>query len=144
MPDLLTFIACEKVIVDKEDESISIYNLLQRVVLSIPDGIQPSGIREFPLSWGILTLWRNPGEEIGIKYQQRIELNSPSGEPFIYSETDWAFGPVEANNRIIVKLDIFPVAPEGVWRLRLFLRETEPMTSWMPIAEYPIELGFLK
>ncbi|HZS45164.1 MAG TPA: hypothetical protein VFC63_08690 [Blastocatellia bacterium] len=142
MPDLITFLACEKVIVDKADDIISIFNLLEKITFVIPSGIAPSDVTDFPLSWSILTLWRNSGGEENKKYRQRIELHSPQGQIIPFSEDDWMFTSGQANHRLVFREDFFPVAPEGVWHLKLFLREID--ATWEEKGSYPIELAYLK
>src|SRR5262245_42618515 len=77
VPKLLLFVACEKAIVDQQN-NISLISVLDEAKVAIPANTTvPEGKRPLvPMRWDAVTLWQKTDERA---YEQRIALFDPSG-----------------------------------------------------------------
>ena len=136
MPKLIIFAACEKVIVDSTDNTISLMTLLGDIqVWVIPGTPVPKGT-EAPMHWAAFALWQRDSDDEGKTYQSRCALISASGDLLVESVAP-AFEMTRVGHNNTHKFSSFPVWESGKCWLKLWLREAEG-TQWAEVASYPI------
>jgi hypothetical protein len=150
---LLTFLGCEKVIIEQDTHQISLVSVLQAVNIALPEAALPPPVgAASPFPWAILTLWQFPKEVTETSEEQYTALLSSGGEEMMRSGISQIVPPPPAsvqkspflfvNSRIVDRFSAFPVWREGLCTVVLRTRKigTE---EWVDIADYPIELHYM-
>src|SRR6266536_5914459 len=79
MPKLLVFAACEKVLIDQQN-NVSLISVLQEAKVGMPDSakekLTPGAKVMAAMKWDALTLWVKTDDK---PYEQRVALFDPSG-----------------------------------------------------------------
>jgi hypothetical protein len=139
------FAACEKVIIDREN-NVSLITLLENLKIEIPEQIdrQPSEEEGLPVAasrWAAFSMWlKTPGEE-DREYEQRVALIDPTGKPTgIEGRAAFRFGGELTTMRNTFVVLGFPIHATGRYALRLWMHEKGQVESVEPVAEYPITL----
>lgn len=141
MPRLLVFVPCRRVIVDEEDKTISLISLFDRVRIETPPGDPeiPSGTLA-PIEWAIYSWWSAAPEDMGVGFEQQVNMFSPEGEKV--GETNNRFVFTAERHRLTLKSPGFPVHTPGIWNLKLLLRREEE--EWQEIATYPMTVEYIQ
>ena len=143
MPKLMAFVACEKVIID-QDNNVSLITLLQELKSQIPESVTkeiPPGVKTMAaIKWVAFSMWVKASDDENEKeYQQRVALVDPSGESTgIEGAAPFKFGSDKTSMRASVNVLGFPIYATGRYTLRLWMHEKGQPESPEPIAEYPI------
>ncbi|SRR5712692_128273 len=142
MPKLLLFAACEKVLIDQQNNA-SLISLLQEVKVQVPEaGPLPAQGTAAALKWDVLTLWLKTDDDIGKHYEQRIELFNPEDHSTDVSGTaPIPFEPQKTGHRLTATIVGFPLGWSGRYTLKLWLYESGHQMQ-APIAEYPIVVSY--
>jgi hypothetical protein len=142
LPKLLLFAPCERVIVDKQDNSTSLISLIEGLSVVMPNTEKIPPDAGSPMQWHIVTLWlREPGDETK-RYEQTCELVMPDGKISVPART--SFRLERRAHRITVRIRGFPISrTPGDCVLRLSLREDVEGSEWREIATYPINVKHL-
>jgi hypothetical protein len=141
MPRLLLFAPCQKAIIDRQDNSVSMIQILTQIKIGQlkPEGggdIPPDAI--IPLNWAIVTEWLQlPGDE-GKQFEDRVEIVRPDGTVLVDAISPFAFTLRSHFNTVL--LSAFPAGQWGEITLKLSLREVAEGTTWEPVAEYPLDV----
>jgi hypothetical protein len=139
MPRLLLFGPCSRVIVDRDDESVSLVALMSTIQRATPD--QPLETGSFTdLDWGNVAVWlRLPGDE-GKVFEQRFQIVLPDSTVFGNAIVRFIFRDRIQQNTIRGK--IFPIGQLGEYQLRISIREVMDGMSddegWEVAMDYPI------
>ncbi|MBV8551456.1 MAG: hypothetical protein JOY54_09155 [Acidobacteriaceae bacterium] len=139
---LLLFAPCERALINQEDSSASLINVVTGVQAALPfpeDQPLPENAA-LPFRWYLLSIWRYDGEDIGRRFQQRVALVAPSGKELIAA--DLTFQAATAPPQVvrgITCFTTFPVAELGEHSARLFYRQSED-ADWEEVASYPIDV----
>lgn len=139
MPKLLIFAACEKVLVDQQNNT-SLITLLQEAKVGIPvpapgQEVPPPGAKVMAaMKWDALTLWTKTDDKI---YEQRIALFDPSGNPTGIEAAVGLDFAGKGTLRNVATVFGFPIYEMGVYLMKLWLRE-KGQEFGDPIAEFPI------
>jgi hypothetical protein len=139
MPRLLLFAACEKVIVDQQNNT-SLISLLQEMQIQIPEtGQVPPQNATAAIKWDVLTLWSRTDNDAGKRFEQRFVLFNPAGEATAVSGST-PFDLAKSAHRNVATIYGFPIGSSGRYTLKLWLFEGGK-ESPQPIAEYPIDVA---
>jgi len=138
MPDLLVFAPCERVIVNEQDNTISLITLFRRLDISVPRAEAPLAPNAMaPMRWWVLTIWDRQGEDEGRRYEQRVALEDFRGEIIFEVPQTESFQMTADEQRVINFINYFPIGRAGDFRLILSLREVGQQ-GWRQIKTYPM------
>jgi hypothetical protein len=145
MPRFLAFLPCERVVVASDDQSISLFSIVQGITatqLAAASSDEPHPSEDspatLPIRWSIFVLWQRLAEDEGVTYESRVQLLSPSGNPLVEHTSELAL--LKNRHRYTMKAFGFPYVGKGQYLLRLSLRTLSPSTGeFNTIAEYPID-----
>ncbi len=147
MPNLLLFVACEKVIV-ANDNVISVIALLQEVNVQLPlDAPPPPELKVAPMNWSILSIWERIPSDLSKCFEQKIAICSSSNEvvfetpllPFEFQVIPPAMH-LASQHRTIGSTNLIPITPDE-YSLKTWLRE-KGATDWgAELAHYPLKVN---
>lgn len=136
MPRLLLFGICQKAIVDRSDETVSLIALIPGITVQLDSkGAIPDYIAMF---WGGAAIWLRIPEDDGKTYEQRVTIVSPSGKEV--GGTSYTFSLLNRTQQNIISGNQFPSAEAGEYDIQLWLREVGEENEWQRITSYPIEI----
>ncbi len=138
MPRLLVFVPCERLLHDPINGEISIVGLVDNMTIVIPPGGTIPERWEVPFNWIVFSQWMQAEHEQGQMFEQRVELETPSGE-IAMDDTAMLF-PSGPFHRHAVRIALLPVSVPGVYQLHLSIRETSSGQAWQRQASYPITI----
>lgn len=141
MLKLMVFAPCEKVIVNKGENTASLIGILETVGITIPESAAaslPDNV-VVPFKWCIYTLWQSERGETA-NYEQRLQLPLPDGRIAFQGMLAFEVTPSQRNYRGIVDSGGFPIIPAGEYALKLSLRKIGEDNLWQDVAEYPISI----
>jgi hypothetical protein len=136
MPRLLLFAPCEKVIFDKDANTVSLITILQDIAISVPSDVQIPEDAQAPMVWHALSMWYDESGGDGRQYEQKIELCGPDGK--ILTSTISQFTMSLSSNRINARFVGFPVGQFGQYALKLSLRENKEGEEGVEVASFPL------
>jgi hypothetical protein len=142
MPQLRVFAACQQVLVNLEDRSVSLISLLDTVRVEIPEGEALPFNMAIPFKWSGFALWHRQAEEEQKRFEQRLELLLPNGELAAYLEQ--TFQMPKERHRVFGVFDKLIVEQEGECLVKLLLREAGSEEEWQEISEYPITIEHVR
>lgn len=133
MPELILFAACSRVILDAQDDTLTLVALLERVV------VEPDADGNLPavadVTWHHAAIWQaTPGDE-ELSFEQRVEVIRPDRR--VAAEIRQALTLRDRALRVYGAVSGFPAEMEGDYRIRLSLRAL-PDDAWQKITEYPV------
>ena len=141
MPKLLIFAPCQKAIIDKADNTVSLIGVIQGLVINL-NAVRPIGDipvdAVIPMSWAIATVWLQTPEDGEKKFEQRIDIITPNNTRLPANAQQ--FQMLLRTHQIAVIAASFPIGIQGEYKLVLSLREVEANGEWIDLAEYPIEI----
>lgn len=138
MPRLLAFLACEKVIIEKEHETPSLISILQKVMFQPNEGIEVPVNAIAPFKWSVFTIWDREQGDVGKTFHQKCELTMPDGTA----------GPITVDLPFTVKDEInfnvanvlgFPIGQLGTITITMWL-ESESGEAVTPRHIYPVRV----
>lgn len=132
MPRLVFFLPCEKAIIDKETNGVSLIHIIQAINVPKPPG-EDAGAA---VNWAAVALWQKTPEDTDKVYEQRTNLLLPNRKETAESIVRFDFSTFQSH-RNIVRINGFPVGLPGIYTLNLFLRESGS-ESWTLVADYKI------
>ena len=139
MPKLLLFVPCEKVLIDQQS-TVSLISLFQELKFQVVEsGPLPPANATAALKWDVLTMWARTDSDFGKRYEQRITLFNPEGEPTEVSTTA-LIETEKATHRVVATIFGFPIGSTGRYTLKLWLSEDGQETP-EPIAEHVITVS---
>src|SRR5437867_283000 len=107
MPRLLLFAACEKFIIDQQNNA-SMISLLQELAIPVQDNTVPPSGAAAAMKWDAVAIWLKGEDDFGKTYEQRIALFEPSGEPTGVSVSS-TFAIEPATHRNVTTIYGFPI-----------------------------------
>lgn len=142
-PKLLSFVPCERVIIGGDgDGTASTVGILQG--FNIGGGELPSledaesTKPALPMPWYFFSLW-DRGEGPDQEFEQRFELQSPTGKALLSLSSRWSFQPNKRFHRLSAKVNVFPLAGVGDYRAVLFLKVADG--EFVEQASFPIPVN---
>lgn len=140
MPQLLAFLPCENVIIS-QDNNLSLIEVLNGVTAAVSVPIdQLKSDAGAPHRWFVVAMWHKVPEDLDADFEQRIALVDPSGKIRIEAFNEIAFDPQKSIHRTIGEMSGFPVSPQGVYTLQLYVRKKQGEDVWSenPVSSYPL------
>jgi hypothetical protein len=138
MPRLLLFAPVQKIILDRDENTLSLIGFIEMLTLP-PVSVEAPAPPEdaiSPMQWAVSAIWLQTDEDEGKQYEQRVRLIKPNGGMTVDGLTPFRMTHRTLRNN--VRVNGFPVTPEGDYTLTLELREADG--EWMMITDYPIRL----
>jgi hypothetical protein len=143
MPRLVVFVACENVLISQNTNTASLIVLLNELTThaTLPDPLPPNAAT--PMKWYIFSEWEINDEDIGVRFDQKISMSGPNGEPVAGIENVSQFVPEQGKTiqRIVALLSHFPLLPAGRYHLNLSLLKAGEH-EWKMKGEYPIAVSY--
>lgn len=139
MPKLLTYIPCEKVVIDSLTNNVSITSLISEIEIKIPHGVPlPSKGTFVPMQWNILSVWEWEDQDTNLMFETKSVLISQSGELLLETTlTEFRREQHKRFHRNIDQIVGFPVWVPGRSELRLMFRRGSS-GEFSQIASFPI------
>jgi hypothetical protein len=138
MPELLSLIACEKVILDASGVP-TIVSVIEKVEVEVPNGTTVPENAVSPKEWFVYATWRlSAGEVFGAEYRHVTEIAAPStGLPRPRITSDFKFN--GELHKIVQTMFGLPIGKEGTLSANVWLERPEgsPVTS---VYSYPIQV----
>jgi hypothetical protein len=134
LPRLLLFAACEKVLID-QDNNASLISLIQDLKVEIPETVDlptssAGGLPVVAMRWTALAMWLRTETDTDKEYEQRIDLIDPTGRTTgRASRTTFSFPEGKTTARNISVVLGFPVHASGRFLLRLWMRERDALKA---------------
>ena len=142
MPRLIFLVPCRKAIIDKDDNILSIHEVIDGLTVNIPKRQELPSDAVTPTEWTVLTNWlRQPGDE-GRQFEQRVIVNHPDGEVFIDSLSDFRMD--TRTHRMRLNIRGFPIGQSGELDIRVFIRAALGNEEWMECGGYPIMVNHIQ
>ena len=141
MPKLLAFLACEKVIIDQE-QNPTLISVLQNVNVVLPptDSKIPEDAVS-PQTWTLFAIWDREPADVGKRFRQRFVVTRPDGEPLpIQGQLDFDVKDELSINYI--NIIGFPVGRAGTVSVKTWLESLEGSTL-SPSYVYPMTVRHL-
>jgi hypothetical protein len=142
---LLAFVACEKVIIAKEDNNTSLITVLTELngQYELAPGAERSKNDVFPFNWAIFAMWKFEPAEIGKTFIHMFKLRAPSGSDLRdHNRTPVEFVADKPVHRLVAKVPMVPIGESGEWSIDLFVAEKGTPLPTEPVATYPIMIHF--
>jgi hypothetical protein len=141
MPRLLAFMACEKVIVDKDSGNISLISFLQEVKVPLPKEHEPIPENALaPFYWCAFSFWV-PDDDQKRDFELKSSVLSPDGRVLLESPPiKFLMG--EQGGAVLNKFQAFPVSAEGKCSLALYFRH-DAREEWNKKSEAPITVKYV-
>jgi hypothetical protein len=138
MPKLALFLACEKVIIDQNNNP-SLITLLTDLTVNIRPGTTVEENAMFPMTWTVFSIWdQDNSADQGKTFEQRCVLTSPSGVDLITTPI-WAFEFKTQRQRVINPINQMPVGPPGEYTVTTALRE-KGSTDWKEMGSLTLKI----
>lgn len=139
MPKLKLFAACEKVIIDNENNPILII-LMQNVSISLlgksSEDIPKNAVT--PQSWTLFSIWETSKEEEGREFSQMVEIKWPDKTQFKKGELKFKAEKSTQQNR--VNFMGFPAGQTGPVEMLLWLEldgnRISEIYSWVVLVSH--------
>ena len=137
MPRLLLFAPCERALIDRATNSLSMIALIEGLTVELPESVNPPARALGPMQWTIVTLWA--AEPDPQRYEQKVELFAPDGALVIESRLRFE---MQANlgHRNTANLNGFPVGPPGQYDLVLSLRDDRDGSAFQELSRFPLQV----
>jgi hypothetical protein len=128
------FVPCEKAIIDRTDELISLISVIHSVSVNAPDE-NIARNPKIPQRWFVVTMWMADAGDEGKRFEQRLVMTNPDGKPELSVLAE--FDMTKQFHRTIGRINRFPVGVAGRYELSVSIREigTE---EWSQAGSYPI------
>ena len=120
MPRLLALLPCERAIISKDDDSVSLITVTQGIAVHLPDDSIVGQNVLLPHQWAIFAFWlKEPGDD-GVELEQRIELIAPDDARLLVQ--DVRFTIVRNTHSQIGRLEALPVPKARIGDLPFTVR----------------------
>jgi hypothetical protein len=146
MPNLLTLIPCEKVLLDSMGQMISLITVLTEIHIGLSTDappIMPNSAT--PFRWAIFTEWEREEKDVTRRiYEQQLALTSPSDQKdvFFSNVQQFLFENDAINSlRLIGHFQVFPLLPAGRYELVARWRQHGSET-WNESRRYTVRVVY--
>lgn len=139
MPRLLTLLACERVLLDTEENSISAISIIHDLKLNVPEAPPKDAVA--PLNWAVISIWsRTDNERKPIEIRTRLLL--PSGTQAFVNDGEQTFDNfTKTYQRVITRIPAFPVGEQGEISVVVSVRE-KGQPEFSDVASYKIHFSY--
>lgn len=137
MPTLMLFAPAEKVLIDQQENSVSLIGIMSGVKVQLvkPDEAVPEDAA-VPMRWSVLTVWKREPSDEGKTYEQGLQMFAPDGT-LAFELTSPSFAMTAPHHRVRLDIMGFKIAVPGTYRLQVNLRETQSPT-WIKKSDYEL------
>jgi hypothetical protein len=135
MPSLLIFGICEKAIIDRETNQVSMINIINGATVQPIEG-EFAADAVIPMPWACVSTWQKEPDDEGKTFEQRLDLVKPNDETLHLS--DLPFKMSQERHQNYVASNGFPVGQTGKYQVQIWLREIEEGKEWELLREYPL------
>ena len=142
MPKPLIFVACEKVIFDREDNTASLVTIVEGIDISVGANLPETA--ELPIAWSVFSVWRKEDGDEDKQFRQRVGVVSPSGRIAKQQDTPFRFLENKNNHRVKVLMIGMPIGEAGIWLINLSIKEDTDESQWEVITSLPFEVDHSK
>ncbi len=135
MPRLIALVPCQKVVIDKDDNSLNLFGVIESIRAVTGPGAPSQTV--VPYQWVVLCIWVRDELTVKTNGEQRVTLTSPTGKVLFEP-----IQPLSFNSRVyraVMKLDAIPIEENGQHVLAAYWREAGE-AEWIKAAEYPMML----
>jgi hypothetical protein len=139
MPKLLLFAPCQKAIISRDDNNVSLIAVLSRVTAIFP-AASPTELPKgsvLPMPWSAISVWYRQKEDEGKKYEQQFRLVFGEEDLLETLTTSFSFEGDKTEHRIFTQSMVFPIWKTGICSLKLLWREVG-QPEWKEEASYPL------
>jgi hypothetical protein len=135
-------VACEKVILSKDNEVPSLISLFSKIIVTAPAGAEIPRNAAGPREWAVFSMWFAEPEDENRDYVLCTQLLYPDQTQF--AEIHKLRVPVERNKRsqMLVQFNGFPLGQTGIYTVRTWIEEREQ--SVVGPIDIPIELEIIR
>ena len=146
MPVLLGFLACEKVIFERDTNKVTIVNVLHDVFVPVIRGVQIPPNTLAPLNWTSFSMWYRAPTDGNFWWEQVSVLEGEQGERLLESEPLRFQMTAHQVMRVVSNFTHFPTYRESQCVLKLYSRnlgltpDIGPASQWTEMMSYPIAL----
>lgn len=132
MPALYAFVACEKIILDKNDVA-SLISLFTIVTATVPADVPPNAA--IPKEWAIFSSWDCEEGDEGKEYIQHVEILHPDGSIFlVVPDAKFTLEPGRKHQILNPVLGL-PIGQQGDCKVNMWLEQNgETVFRARPIA----------
>src|ERR1700679_895351 len=136
MPELIVFVACEKVIIDQRTVR-SLIGIFQRMQIQLQAAPLPENALS-PTLWNMFALWQHTEEEIGRVFHQRVDVFTPNGTMFARSEVEFkVLDKNDLQSKNTFQFFGIPINEEGFIRISTWLGdEADPREEYRYFVEH--------
>ena len=141
MPQLLSFLPCEKAII-AADGSLSVISIIESLSANLPSGVATFQANTVaPLKWSVVTIFRRTDGDGEKRFEQHTKLVLPNGQMAGDSVTEFTM--THGMVRNISTVEGFPIGITGECLLRLELKEQGASGDGAILAEFPIVISYV-
>jgi hypothetical protein len=139
MPRLLIAAPCQKAILDKDEGLISLIAIVNGAKVQFADDQPVADDAAIASNWAFLTTWRIEDGDESKRFEQRLEVISPSGKVRQTAQMDWQFGANSKNHNNVLRGNMTFVSEQGTQIIRISWRESG-QEEWIRAFDYPFEI----
>ena len=135
-------IVCEGSSVDRESNSVSLFNVLEQVQFPEPPSVDATtDVRPAaPIAYRVVVLFCRSDPTIGEKRAARIALRFPTGEEPVIFPQGVIDLEVAQRNRLVSRFPFLPIDGEGTYYF--VVEELADSAEWLQLFEVPLEVSF--
>ena len=139
-PDLLLLAPCTKVIIDNDDNLVSLVDIFEGITVSKAEvsAPAPETVKVAPLPWHIFTLWKRADAKVE-HFVQILHLVDPNGKKLFNFEQK--FSTTHRTFRIRIRCKSFPVTVPGEYWVKVFIRSATAKRK-SEVGRYPVNVTF--
>lgn len=133
---LLIYAPCEKAIV-ADDKTSSIVSIMESISVNVPKDLPADAL--MPIRWTVFSLWKRDQEVDGlVELEELTDVIRPddtiaaSGRSHLRVTNEHLF------HRSLVHIPVFPIGLPGYVKVRCRIRQLNPETEWVDVAEFPL------
>ena len=135
MPRLMLFAPCERAILDRADNSLSLIAIIHELTADIPSTTALPRDAHAPRQWQVVAVWwAEPGDDQK-RFQQRVSVVNPDGKVVLQTLTE--FDIRLRSHRTVGRINVFPIGVAGEYNLRLEIRELG-QEGWTEVSSFPL------
>jgi hypothetical protein len=127
---------CERALVDKHTESVSLINVVEEFIL---EGELPANRVDLPIQAALVSYWTRSERETSEYGRTRVRVVSPAGESLATGHV-WELDLREERRaQLVSRIEMLPLQGEGIYQLVIEYRG-EQETAWNEAARIPLEV----
>jgi hypothetical protein len=139
MPKLQLLAPCDKVIIS-EEAGASVISILESLTVGLASGEEQPNIpadTAIPMKWTVFTLWLAEKRDAKKKYEQLIQMISPSGKTVLNQKTPFEMT-VRSHRQVLTIMSFF-IGEPGAYEIKASYRE-QGTEKWEECGSYELEI----